>query len=151
MSDVPAGLASKKGALHSSKRQFTSLQANATEVAPLTSFDWAPENDARLATSSINNNVVVWDVEVRSCECLSALLFNLVTDCLLNLSTEQVACMVFHNKATLMLQAGKSDAPICVHSKSVYDISFGTDSVLATCSADGSARIMDTRCVRCTT
>lgn len=80
------------------------LDANSEEVAPLTSFDWAPDNAAILATSSINNNVVVWDLE-----------------------------------------AGKSEAPISAHTKAVYDISFGTESVLATCSADGSARIVDIR------
>jgi WD40 repeat protein len=45
------------------------------------------------------------------------------------------------------VQAGKSDAPILAHSQAVYDVSFGTDSVIATCSADGTARIVDIRCV----
>ena len=31
--------------------------------------------------------------------------------------------------------------PIEVHNKAVYDISFGTESVLATCSADGLSLI----------
>ena len=41
------------------------LQVNDAEVAPLTSFDWALDNEAKLATSSVNNNVVTWDIEVR--------------------------------------------------------------------------------------
>jgi WD40 repeat protein len=45
------------------------------------------------------------------------------------------------------VQAGKSEAPILAHNRPVYDISFGTDSVIATCSADGTARIVDVRCV----
>lgn len=80
------------------------LDANSTEVAPLTAFDWAPENAAKLATSSINSTVVVWDIE-----------------------------------------AGKSEAPISVHNQAVYDLSFGAEPLLATCSADGSARIVDIR------
>lgn len=44
------------------------------------------------------------------------------------------------------MQAGQLAMRVHAHSHAVYDVSWGQNGVFATCSADGSARIVDTRC-----
>ena len=60
-----AGLTPEPPAQHSRTPKLAHVQVNDAEVAPLTSFDWSLDNAARLVTSSINNSVVLWDIEVR--------------------------------------------------------------------------------------
>jgi hypothetical protein len=46
------------------------VQAKQTAVAPLTSFDWASFDTARIITSSIDCTCCLWDVEARLCPAL---------------------------------------------------------------------------------
>lgn len=44
------------------------------------------------------------------------------------------------------MQKGALDARLNVHKDAVHDVAWGAATVFGTASADGSARIVDTRC-----
>lgn len=43
------------------------------------------------------------------------------------------------------LQRGHMDMRLSVHKEAVHDVAWGAANVFASCAADGSARIVDTR------
>lgn len=60
-------------------------------------------------------------------------------------------CLLFHTgssllRSGLLLQQGRVEGVIQVHDSAVHDVAFGAETVFVTCSADGSARVVDSRC-----
>lgn len=47
----------------------------------------------------------------------------------------------------MWMQHGVVEGAFQVHDSAVHDVAFGAETVFATCSADGSARILDCRFV----
>ena len=50
-------------------------------------------------------------------------------------------------KVYLCMQHGQVEGTIQVHDSPVHDVAYGAETVFVTCSADGTARIVDSRFV----
>lgn len=86
----------------------------------MTGFSWCPGNPAKIATSSVDTTITLWDLDV--CYSLT-----------LQLLIRQKSCKL---------------QQLVAHDKEVYDIAYQphSDSEFATASADGSIRTFDSRC-----